>query len=158
MALNPFILLPVVGLIAWATEDSARKKRAKESKRRKYGVTFGPGCNSATVWDSDDARAYRDQVIMDALADGIDDAETIFARWLEEVSPECYGQMVDGALTADQAALYLRFWDSILDAMYDANMIDDANYEMQSGYVWDFMEDFDLTEDDVNEAPIVVKG
>lgn len=158
MAFNPFILIPVVGLIAWAAEDSARKKRAKESKRRKYGVTFDDRCYSATVWDSDDARAYRDQVIMDALADGIDDAETIFARWLDEVSPACYTQMVDGALTADQAALYVRFWDSILDAMYDANMLDDANYEMQSGYVWDFMDDFDLTEEDVNEAPIVVKG
>jgi hypothetical protein len=158
MALNPFILIPVVGIIAWAAEDSARKKRAKENKRRKYGVTFDDRCFSATIWDSDDARAYRDQIIVEALGDGIDDAETVFMRWLEEVSPSCYAQMVDGALTSDQAALYVRFWDSILDTMYDSGMIDDASFEIQSGYVWEFMDDFNLSEDEVNAAPIVVKG
>jgi len=160
MAMNPFFLIPVVGILAWAMEASAKTKRSKESNRRKYGITFENNCSSATIWDSDDARAYRDQVILDSMAAGIDDSETIYFRWMDEVAPGCLVNWVqdDAVLTDVQAALYVRFWDSILDTMYDSKLIDEASYDMQSEWIWDFMENMGLSAEFINEAPIVVKG
>lgn len=156
MGIPAIVALPIIGLIVWGVSKSSQGKKAKDSRKRMYGITFDAACSRATIWDQELAEKYRNEVLEAAVAFAVEDSEIIMLGWLEVVDAK--GCLVKADFTPKSAAIYARFWDSTLDALDERGYLNDQQFQDQSQEIWDFMDDFGLDEDEVDQADIVVKG
>lgn len=194
MALPAIVAIPIVGLIVWGVSSSAKSKK----KRGRGGMQFVDDYTGLIIYDMDAAMVSRDAAIAAHREkyEGnvqLGDARTVLLRWMEMVSPRGEesrawrllgdpwnpGVSYSGSgfnvpespteLQRAQAALLIRLWDSLLDEMWDRDLVPprlgaaygsaEDSYLYQGDTIWETMGHYDLTEEDVMElAEIEVTG